>query len=385
MGRFPLLAVLLLAFYSANPATAQQILGSGSTLAFPVVAKWAEAYEKTSGVHVSYQPIGSAAGIAEIAAGVVDFGVTDAPLVDAQLLRDGLLQFPLVIGAIVPVVNLDGIGPSQLHFTGPLLADIFLGKVKSWRDPAIAALNPDATLPDREILVVYRSDGSGTTFNWADYLSKASAEWKVRIGAGTKVAWPVGVGGKGNGGVAERVARVKGAIGYVEFSYAIRGKLTYGLIQNKGGAFVPPNQSSFFASTEGVDWSAEPDFHILLSDSPRPEAYPVMATAFALIRKYSMEPAKNRDLLGFFHWALELGQPAATSLNYLALPPSLVQQVQAYWESKSFIRRRIIGSWRGCPRQFTDWLPSKPRPLPHVRHRRRRRLPASARQVATLR
>lgn len=223
MGRFPLLAVLLLAFYSANPATAQQILGSGSTLAFPVVAKWAEAYEKTSGVHVSYQPIGSAAGIAEIAAGVVDFGVTDAPLVDAQLLRDGLLQFPLVIGAIVPVVNLDGIGPSQLHFTGPLLADIFLGKVKSWRDPAIAALNPDATLPDREILVVYRSDGSGTTFNWADYLSKASAEWKVRIGAGTKVAWPVGVGGKGNGGVAERVARVKGAIGYVEFSYAIRG------------------------------------------------------------------------------------------------------------------------------------------------------------------
>ena len=258
----------LLAFYTVNSAAAQQVLGSGSTFAFPVLTKWAEAYEKATGVHIAYQPIGSAQGIAEIGAGVVDFGVTDAPMVNSQLLRDGLVQFPLVIGAIVPVVNLDGIGPGQLHFTGQLLADIYLGKVKTWRDPAIAALNPGVTLPDRAILVIYRSDGSGTTFNWADYLSKASIEWKARVGAGTKVAWPVGVGGKGNGGFAESVARVKGAIGYVEYSYAVRGKLIYGLIQNKSGAYVEPDRTSFLAAAEGADWSAEPDFHVLLTDSP---------------------------------------------------------------------------------------------------------------------
>jgi phosphate transport system substrate-binding protein len=278
--------------------------------------------------------IGSALGIAEINSGVVDFGVTDAPMVDSQLLRDGLVQFPLVIGAIVPVVNLDGIVPGQLHFTGQLLADIYLGKVKNWRDSAIAALNPGVNLPDRAILVIYRSDGSGTTFNWADYLSKASIEWKARIGAGTKVAWPTGVGGKGNGGVAESVARVKGAIGYVEYSYALRGKLTYGLIQNKSGAYVLPDRTSFLAAAEGADWSAEPDFHVVLTDSTRPDAYPVMATSFVLIRRYGKQPGTVRDLLGFFRWALETGQGQAASLDYLPLPQSLVQQIEAYWESE---------------------------------------------------
>jgi phosphate transport system substrate-binding protein len=334
VARIALQVLFLLAFYTVNSAAAQQVLGSGSTFAFPVLTKWAEGYEKASGVHVAYQPIGSAGGIAEIGAGVVDFGVTDAPLVDSQLLRDGLVQFPLVIGAIVPVVNLDGIGPGQLHFTGQLLADIYLGKVKTWRDPAIAALNPGVSLPDRAILVIYRSDGSGTTFNWADYLSKASIEWRARVGAGTKVAWPAGVGGKGNGGVAESVGRVKGAIGYVEFSYALHSKLTYGLIQNKAGAFVPPSRTSFLAAAEGVDWSAEPDFHVLLTDSAGPDAYPVMATSFVLIRRYGKQPGTVRDLLAFFRWALETGQEQAASLDYLPLPQSLVRQVEAYWESE---------------------------------------------------
>lgn len=193
--------------------------------------------------------------------------------------------------------------------------------------------DPGVSLPDRAILAIYRSDGSGTTFNWADYLSKASIEWKGRVGAGTKVAWPVGVGAKGNGGVSESVGRVKGAIGYVEYSYALRGKLTYGLIQNKAGAYVPPSRTSFLAAAEGVDWSADPDFHVLLTDSPRPDAYPVMATSFVLIHKYG-KPGKVRDLLGFFRWALEAGQEQASSLDYLPLPPSLVRQIEAYWESE---------------------------------------------------
>ncbi|MDR3531072.1 MAG: phosphate ABC transporter substrate-binding protein PstS [Rhodopila sp.] len=334
MRRASVLIALLLGVLVSLPAVAQQIRGSGSTFAFPVLAKWADAYEKVSGVRVAYQPIGSAGGIIEISADIVDFGVTDAPLVDAQLLRDGLIQFPLVIGAIVPVVNLDGVAPGQLHFTGQLLADIYLGKVKAWSDPAIAAINPGVSLPDRAILVVYRSDGSGTTFNWSDFLSKVSGLWKAKIGASTTVAWPTGVGGKGNGGVAEKIARVKGSIGYVEYSYATHNKLVYGLVRNRSDAFVSPNMASFQAATEGVDWTAEPDFHILLTDADGPGAYPIMATSFVLIRKYPKQVDRSRDMLAFFRWALEHGQGQALSLDYLPLPPSLVRLVEAYWQAE---------------------------------------------------
>jgi phosphate transport system substrate-binding protein len=293
--------------------------------------KLTEAYEKLKGAHIQYQPIGSAGGITEIQHEIVDFAVSEAPLESEQLLRDGLGQFPLVIGAIVPVVNLAGIPAGQLRFTGSLLADIYLGKVTKWNDPAVAALNPDLKLPNLAILVVHRTDGSGTTFNWANYLSEVSADWKVRVGANTTVAWPTGVGGKGNVGVAEKVARVPGAIGYIDYPYAARAKLTYGLVQNQAGKFVIPNLDSFQAATLSVDWMKQRDFYVLLTDASATNAYPIMATSFVIVRKYPHDPGRARDILAFFRWALENGQELARGLEYLPLPPPLVQQIEAHW------------------------------------------------------
>lgn len=318
----------------ATSAAGQEILGSGSTLCYPVMTKWVEAYEKLSGAHITYQPIGSANGITEIRHEVVDFAVSEAPLDSAQLLRDGLAQFPLVIGAVVPVVNVEGIAAGQLRVTGPLLADIYLGKVTRWNDPAIATLNTGLKLPDQAIQVIHRSDGSGTTFIWANYLSKVSNEWKVRVGENTTIAWPTGFGGKGNGGVAEKVARVRGAIGYVDYAYAIRGKLAYALVQNQAGNFITPNVASFKAAIEGVDWLEERDFYILLTNPLAADAHPIMGTSFALIRKYPRDQAHGRDVLGFLRWVLEGGQDLANELDYLPLPSPLVRQVEAYWESE---------------------------------------------------
>ena len=329
--------ILVLGLYlvaTTLPAGALEILGSGSTFAYPVLAKWSEAYEKVSGVHIAYQPTGSSAGISEITSGVVDVGVSDVPLDDAQLLRDGLAQFPVVIGAIVPVVNLDGIAPGQIRFTGQLLADIFGGKVSNWSDAAIAALNPGISLPNRAIFVVYRSDGSGTTYNWADYLSKVSNDWKIKVGVGTKLAWPTGAGGKGNGGIADYVAHVKGAIGYVEYTYAVRAKLNYGLVQNRAGKFVLPDTVSFKAATDDVDWAKDKDFYVFLSDASGTDAYPLMAASFALIRRYPRDAARSRATLAFFRWAMEDGQELARSVQYLPLPAPLVHQVEAYWDEQ---------------------------------------------------
>jgi phosphate transport system substrate-binding protein len=231
----------------------------------------------------------------------------------------------------VPVVNIDGIAPGQLRFSGPLLAAIFLGKITNWNDPAIAELNPDLKLPNHPILVVHRSDGSGTTFNWATYLSQVSDDWKVRVGASVSVAWPVGAGGKGNGGVAEKVARVRGAIGYVDYSYAKRGNLAYGLVRNQAGNFVVPDIASFQAGTASIDWTAQRDFDILLTNAAEPDAYPIMATSFVMIRKYPRDPGRTRDMLAFFRWALESGQDLASSLGYLPLPSALVRQIEGYW------------------------------------------------------
>ena len=325
----PIFCLGLICFAAMFPAAAQEITGSGSTFAYPVLAKWSEAYEKTNSVHLTYQPIGSSAGVTEIDSDVVDFSVTDAPLDDARLSRDGLAQFPVVIGAIVPVVNLDGISPGQLRFTGPLLADIYLGKVTNWSDPAIAALNPKLKLPNRPILVVYRAEGSGTTYNWSDYLAKVSDEWRSKIGVGSKLAWPTGVAGKGNGGVADDVARVKGAIGYVEYTYAVHSKLTYALVRNHAGNFVSPDTASLQAATEGVDWAKERDFYVLLSDSSAANAYPIMAMSFGLVRRYPKDTERGRRTLAFFRWALDNGQDLASSLNYLPLSSSLTGQVES--------------------------------------------------------
>ncbi len=329
------LSVMMLFCAVTTSAAAQEILGSGSTFCYPLMARWAEAYEKTKGAHIVYQPIGSAGGITEIRHEVVDFAVSEAPLDDAQLLRDGLAQFPLVIGAIVPVVNVEGIAAGRLHVTGQLLADIYLGKVTKWNDPAIVALNPSLKLPDLAILVVHRSDGSGTTFVWANYLAKASTLWKAKVGENTTVAWPTGFGGKGNAGVAEKVARVRGAIGYIDYTYAIRAKLAYAVVQNKAGNFVAPDAASFEAATVGVDWMRAQDFDVMLTDAPAANAYPIMATSFALIRKYPKDPGHARDMLTFLRWALENGRDMASAQNYLPLPSSLVMQIEGYWETEN--------------------------------------------------
>jgi phosphate transport system substrate-binding protein len=329
------LFVLGLVWALTASAAAQEIAGSGSTFCYPMVAKLAAAYARAGGARISYQPIGSAQGITEIGHEIVDFAVSEAPMMSEQLLRDGLSQFPFAIGAIVPIVNLDGIAAEELRFTGSLLADIYLGKVKKWNDPAIAALNPGRELPNLTILVVHRSDGSGTTFNWANYLSQVSEDWKVKVGVNTSVAWPTGVGGKGNGGVAEKVTRVRGAIGYIDYPYAAGAKLTYGLVQNRAGNFVTPDMASFRAATLSADWMKQRDFYTLLADAPEANAYPIMATSFVLVRKYPHDPSRGRDMLAFFRWALENGQGMASSLGYLPLPPPLVQQIEDYWAEGS--------------------------------------------------
>lgn len=334
MFQLRLLCAALLSVTAAHLALAEDIYGSGSTFAFPVIARWAEAYEQATGRHVSFQPIGSGAGITEIRSGVVAFAVSDAPLVDAQLVRDGFSQFPVVIGAIVPVVNLANVAPGQLHLTGNVLAGIYLGEVTHWNDPAIAQLNPGLTLPDLAITVLHRSDASGTTFNWTDYLSKSNTTWLAAVGSDLNVHWPLGFGGRGNGGVAEKIARVKGSIGYLEYTYAVRANMSYALVRNRAGNYVPPTERSFGSAVAAVDWLKEPDFHVLVTDGGASDAWPIMATSFALIRTSPQDMNKARATLAFFRWALDHGQELARSLHYLPLPTELVEQVEAYWSTQ---------------------------------------------------
>jgi phosphate transport system substrate-binding protein len=267
--------------------------------------------------------------------GDVDFAASDAPLKPAELRKLGLLQFPLVIGGVVPIVNIEGVEPGEIKFTGSLLADIFLGKVAKWNDPKIVSLNPGVKLPASAIIVVHRVDASGTTFNWVNYLSKMSAEWRGEVGEGLSVAWPVGVGGKGNDGVASFVKQTRNSIGYVEHAYAVRSKLTYGLVQNKAGRFVLPGMKTFEAAAASADWgSSAQDFYVVITDSPGEEAYPIAATSFALMYKTPKVPARTKAALAFFRWALQDEQKLAGELGYVALPPKVVSQVGAYWKAR---------------------------------------------------
>ena len=259
------------AFAFGLPVHAIDITGAGATFPYPIYAKWAEAYKAKTGIGLNYQSIGSGGGIKQIQNKTVDFGASDMPLKPEDLDKDGLMQFPTVIGGDVPVVNLEGVKPGELKLTGPVLADIYLGKITKWNDPAIAKLNPSAKLPDSEITVVHRSDGSGTTFIWVNYLSKVSPEWKQKVGEGTSVAWPAGVGGKGNEGVASYVQRVKGSIGYVEYAYALQNKMTYAQVQNRDGNFVSPASETFKAAAAGADWSKAPGYYLVLTDQPGQE------------------------------------------------------------------------------------------------------------------
>ncbi len=314
----------------APPAAAADFEGSGSTFVYPVMLKWAYAYNTKSGSKVNYQAIGSGSGIQQVKAGRVTFGASDKPLTPQELKESGLAQFPLVIGGVVPVLNLDGIAPGQLNLTGELLADIYLGKITTWNDPAIVTLNPTAKLPSLRITVTHRSDSSGTTFNWVNYLSKLSPEWRQRVGEGTTVNWPTGVAGGGNGGVARYVNYLKGSIGYVELAYAIEHKMIFTRVKNSSGEFVAPSPESFQAAAASAQWTA-PDFYQVLTDAPGKDSWPIAATTFVLMPRHSKSQAQFGEALKFFRWVLEEGRSDAMSLHYVPLPDTLVRQVETSW------------------------------------------------------
>ena len=325
------IAVFAAATFATFGASANDITGAGATFVFPVMSKWSSEYAKETGKKVNYQSIGSGGGIAQIKAATVDFGSSDAPLKPEDLAKSGLVQFPSVIGGVVPVVNIPGVKSGALKFDGALLADIFLGKVSNWNDARIAALNPGVTLPDMKITVVRRSDGSGTTFNFVNYLSKVSPEWKSSVGEGNSVKWPVGVGGKGNEGVAAYVKQLKGGIGYVEFSYALQNKLTFARLKNASGNFVLPNDESFQAAASSANWAGAKDFYLVMTNAPGPNAWPIAATNFILMHKKPKNAASAKAAQDFFRWVYANGDDEAKTLDYVPLPDALVKQVESYW------------------------------------------------------
>lgn len=328
-------ATIIAASTLALAAHATDVTGAGSSFVYPVVSKWSATYAEKTGNRINYQSIGSGGGIAQIKAGTVDFGATDMPLDEATLQQFGLGQFPDVIGGIVPALNVEGIAPGKLVLDGPTLAGIYLGKIATWNDAAIAALNPGTKLPAAKITVVHRSDGSGTTFNWVDYLCKVSPEWKTKVGEGTSVAWPSGLGGKGNEGVAAYVKQVPNSIGYVEYAYVMQSKMSYGLVKNKAGNFVTPNAESFQAAAATADWANAKDFDLVMTDAPGADAYPVTATTFIIMYKQPKSAERSAAVRDFFKWSLEHGQPQANALDYVPLPAALVAQIEAYW-AKNF-------------------------------------------------
>ena len=328
------LTALVIAAASTLTASAAvtDISGAGATFPYPVYAKWAEAYAKRTGVKMNYQSIGSGGGIKQITAKTVDFGASDAPLTAEQLDKEGLLQFPMVMGGVVPVVNLPGIAAGQLKLTPSLLADIFLGKIKDWNDGSIAALNPGLSLPSQHITVVHRSDGSGTTWIFTNYLSKVSSQWKNSVGNDKAVAWPAGVGGKGNEGVASYVSRIKGSIGYVEYAYALQNKMASVKLANRDGNYVDPTSESFQAAAASADWSHAPGFYMVLTDQPGKDSWPITGATFILVHKQQAKPDVAKAVLDFFAWAYKNGDAMASELDYVPMPDSVVTLVEQAWQ-----------------------------------------------------
>ncbi|KRG74962.1 phosphate-binding protein [Stenotrophomonas chelatiphaga] len=316
---------------AAGDKVSAEVSGAGASFIFPLVSKWSADYNAASGAKINYQSIGSGGGIAQIKAGTVDFGSSDKPLSSEELAQSGLAQFPSAIGGVVPVVNIEGLEPGKLRLSGTLLADIFLGKIKTWNDPAIIAANPGVTLPEGKITLVHRSDGSGTTFNFTNYLSKVSADWKGKVGEGTSVQWPDGVGGKGNEGVASYVKQIKGSIGYVELAYALQNSMPYTSMQNAAGTWVQPSAETFAAAAASADWASAKDFNLVITNAPGEQAWPITATNFMLMQKQPKDAKRNQDALAFFKWAFENGQTQANELHYVPLPAELVTQIEAYW------------------------------------------------------
>src|SRR6516165_4061227 len=315
-------------------AQAADITGAGATFPYPIYAKWAEAYKAKTGVGMNYQSIGSGGGIAQIKAKTVDFGASDMPLKPEDLQAAGLTQFPAIIGGVVPVVNIEGVGPGAMKLTGPVLADIYLGKIKTWNDKAIADLNPTLKLAADPITVVRRSDGSGTTFIFTDYLSKVNDEWKTKVGSSTAVAWPEGVGGKGNEGVSAYVQRIKGSIGYVEYAYAKKNKMAHALVQNKEGQFVQPEDASFQAAAAYADWKNAPGFYQILTNQPGKTTWPISGASFILMHTKQDKPQNAAEVLKFFDWSFKNGQKMAEELDYVPLPAEVTKVIADAWKAE---------------------------------------------------
>ena len=316
---------------SISAAMAADISGAGATFPYPIYAKWADAYKKETGIGLNYQSIGSGGGIKQIKAKTVTFGASDAPLKGEDLESTGLAQFPMVMGGIVPVVNLEGIKPGELVLDGPTLADIFAGKITNWNDEAIKKLNPDAKLPDQAIAVVHRSDGSGTTFNFSYYLADVSADWKSKVGVNTALEWPVGIGAKGNEGVANNVSQTGGAIGYVEYAYAKQNKLTYTDLVNKDGKKVEPTAAAFSAAAANADWSSQPGYGVILANQAGAQSWPMTSATWILVYKKPDDAAATTEALKFFAWSYAKGDELAAGLDYVPMPDAVVKSVEEMW------------------------------------------------------
>jgi phosphate transport system substrate-binding protein len=318
---------------ASTSAFAADITGAGSTFIYPVLSKWADAYKKEAGSAVNYQSIGSGAGIKQIQAKTVTFGATDKPLTVDQLEKDGLAQWPMVMGAIVPVVNIEGVKAGDLALNGETLAGIYSGKITKWDDAAIKKLNPKLTLPSAAIAVVHRSDGSGTTFNFTDYLSKVSADWKSKIGSGTAVEWPVGVGAKGNEGVSGNIGQTKNSIGYVEYAYAKQNKLTFTKLVNKAGKTVEPTMEAFQAAASNADWAHAPGYFLILTDQPGEKSWPIVASTFILMHKEPADKANSAEAVKFFKFAFDKGDKMAQDLDYIPMPAAVIKLIEKTWSA----------------------------------------------------
>jgi len=332
--RLAAVAAFTVASAFAMSAQATDITGAGSSFVYPVLTKWSAAYAEKTGNHLNYQSVGSGAGIAQIKAGTIDFGASDAPLSPTDLKKFGLGQFPLVVGGIVPVVNIPGIKADQIKLDGATLAEIFLGKITNWNDSRIAALNAGLNLPAGKITVVHRSDGSGTSYNFTNYLSKVSPTWASQVKFGTAVDWPTGVGGKGNEGVSQYVKQIKGSIGYVEYAYALKNKISWVDMKNSTGNVIKPSADAFAAAAATADWAHAQDFNLIMTNAPGATAWPITATTWAIMYKKPNNVEHTKVAFDFFKWSFENGQSQAASLDYVALPPSLVKQIEAYWASQ---------------------------------------------------
>ena len=316
------------------PAHAADISGAGATFPYPIYAKWADSYKKETGIGLNYQSIGSGGGIKQITNKTVTFGASDAPMKGEDLNKNGLTQFPAVMGGIVPVINVDGIKPGELVLDGPTLAKIFLGEIKTWNDPAIAKLNPNAKLTNQAIAVVHRSDGSGTTFNFVYYLADVSPDWKSKVGVNTAVQWPTGIGAKGNEGVANNVANTKGSVGYVEYAYAKQNKLTFTKMINKDGKAVSPDMASFQAAAANADWKSQPGYGVILANQPGEKSWPMTAATWILMYKQPSDPVASSQALKFFAWAFEKGDKSAEELDYVPMPANVVADIEQTWKSE---------------------------------------------------